>query len=450
MTYSWHKCEECEIVLEPSAKILLLSDLNSEILIVSVDLCSMEYGAVAKIRDGVFIGCGISPSAFFIAATHAHSSIRVTHGFDSAGFSGKISEHVKALRKRLEKVEEIEEFEGLLPEGSLINRRFKFPNKDFGAYTATFNTDCEIGEKTLDVKRQILKYLDSLGIDPGMTGLGERAELDGPSDRRIHLAVLKGGSGTIAAFCRVNAHPVIVSQSRVGKKISPDYPGFMREIVEKRIGTELLVFNGAFGDVRPLNREYSFKEAERIGTLMAESFFSGKRKLVKTPSASLKICVGQLKTSSDTPRSLEGLDSLLRDLKKRMDNEKSPGLKKVISEEIRKIDNLVESFKQGISPVAPEDFEKGSYPFEASSLRIGEFRMLGIAGEPCVEFAREVERRTAHLPVGVAAGSIGYIVYDEKEYEMGGYEASETYYSYPDGIKTIFSTIADCALRGCR
>ena len=87
---------------------------------------------------------------------------------------------------------------------------------------------------------------------------------DGPIDRAVGVLRIDALDGTpLACIVNFQTHPV--SQTWQVDHISADYPGKMREVVEKLTGTHCLFLQGASGNINALRMEPSYEPARSLG-----------------------------------------------------------------------------------------------------------------------------------------------------------------------------------------
>jgi neutral ceramidase len=91
----------------------------------------------------------------------------------------------------------------------------------------------------------------------------------GPCDREVRVVRLDGGDGhPVAILVNFACHPVSATSST--RQISADWVGVMRDEVERQIGTTCLFFQGAAGNINPIEMRPSFEPAHHLGTRLAE------------------------------------------------------------------------------------------------------------------------------------------------------------------------------------
>ena len=117
-----------------------------------------------------------------------------------------------------------------------------------------------------------------LGVGWGETGIGvNRRERKadgrmvlgqnpaGPVDRQVGVARLEDEAGVpLATLVNAACHPVC--QSSRMQRLSADFPGAMRQVVERLTGAPCIYIQGACGDVNPIRMEDAYEPARSLGT----------------------------------------------------------------------------------------------------------------------------------------------------------------------------------------
>ena len=106
------------------------------------------------------------------------------------------------------------------------------------------------------------------------------------------IRITDGNSRVRAVLVNYACHPVVLGPRNI--KISADYPGVMRDIVEEDLGDEVMcVFvQGAAGDINPLflargdDRGKDFEVVERMGSMLATEVLRAMTFIEEKPGAS--------------------------------------------------------------------------------------------------------------------------------------------------------------------
>src|SRR5262249_62313952 len=89
-------------------------------------------------------------------------------------------------------------------------------------------------------------YNRRVSTAPGRIGAGHN--WDGPMDPTVAVARIDAEDGeTIATLVNYGCHPTTAGPDN--RLLSPDYPGVVRQVVERALGGACLFLQGAAGDV---------------------------------------------------------------------------------------------------------------------------------------------------------------------------------------------------------
>ena len=230
-----------------------------------------------------------------------------------------------------------------------------------------------------------------------------------------------------------------------GCKISADWPGFARKVVEKSIdGTKAVLFNGAQGDVNHVNVKpqggdlndmfmdfddvsRGYGHARHMGNVVAGGVLQVFDKVKYVPADSLRYMniVVNAPSNMPAPEEMEEARYIHKMHQEGRDAElpyKGMMLTTMVAAAGRKI-----RLENG-----PE-----SFPLNLSGVAIGNVALIGIPGEPFNGVG--VGLKTAPgwdlvMPTCLTNGSAGYFPMKDS-YEEGGYEAGSS--SYKAGVAEL-------------
>ncbi len=425
---------ECSIHDRPRARLLLLSGEAGEALWISADVCTFRRQPHEAILAAI-AEAGIPAWRVMLAGNHIHSVYNY-QTFSATSFIEAILPLLPRLRADLRRTARlVVRCAHTPPDAPVINRRVAFG--PLGQHCCMFNDGCALDgvRGQLDATGQLAVEAQRLGTSLAALGLTEAANwTDGPVDDRLHLAtILDTADRPIASIARVNAHPVVASQSRVGSVISADYIRPLEDTVRAATeGTPCLVFNGAFGDTRPLLREYSTTEAGRIGRAWAGAMLAAPPDIQACTGFDLATREDALPLRSDVPHDRVELAALRSTLEHELDElgraAASPAVarrRKLLSERLSTITVLQ-------LPPPPDhtgilldgELERGAVALRLQAWRLGTLRFLAAGGEPFTLLAKEIEDRSGLLVLGAAGAYASYLP-DPASCAGGSYEATE-------------------------
>lgn len=426
--------KDSEIVDRLEAKINLLTADDAKFVWISLDECSIRSCSAKEIITSISQSLKIPTENIMMACVHTHSGHN--HNINLELLASKLVKGVESLMKKLVVVSHIRQTIGSIKH--VVNRRVDLP-QDLGGYCVMFNHQCNVSEDELklDATEQIDQFLKKSEGEKHIP-LENKYCLGTHADLRIHMwELLDSNKKPVLSVVRVNAHPVIVSQSRVGAKISADYVRVLEKLIESDLGCTCSLFNGAFGDTRPLTNNYSFEDRERF----AQRYYNAIKKSQSTIAPITNLTWLQFKDvgmslRKEAPRSLEGLKKLREKIQFNINNK--------IGSNKRNYDllELVEGFllddkKQPSAIVYNEEIEKGFACYQMNGWVIGPMKILALPGEPLTDFAAAIENGSGVLPIGLANGYLSYLPASQTIKE-GGYEANQCVLS-EEGIETLIS-----------
>lgn len=423
-TYRGFSLKECEIVDRIEAKITYLQSDGQKFIWVSLDECSMRSRSADQVVRLLSSNLDIPTSHIMMTCVHTHSAHNT--GFIDLQMLAEILEKgALTAEKKLVTVTSIRQTIGQVEH--IVNRRVELP-KDLGGYCVMFNNQCLVDEEKtkIDATEQIEQYLQK-NEGEGFVGLeGFKEYILGKNfDSRIHMwEFLDKNEITITAIIRVNAHPVIVSQSRVGAKVSVDFVRVLENLVEKELNCVCALFNGAFGDTRPITNQYSFEDREKF----AGRYFAALKKGISSKQPYTNFTWYEFKDvkvqlRDEMPRSIEGLKSLRDTIHARIKDKIGP---------MKKNHDLLETTEgflldNGNIPsaiVSSKEVMNGFAEYQINGWAIGPMKILALPGEPLTEFAKAIEKFSGVLPIGLANGYLSYLP-DPSLLSKGGYEVNQ-------------------------
>lgn len=209
------------------AKSLVLSDGNTKICIVALDIIGLSMYHTLRLRELIKDIGTIDPENVILTCTHQHS------GPDTIGLWGPT------------------QFESGV-------------DKDF--LKILYEKIVESTKKAESNLEPAIFKVGSIAIPEGVSKNSREPEM---IDRNLSVIRIESTSNrSIATLLNFSAHPeVLWSDNHL---ITADYPCYVYQVLEEKIGGEVLFVNGALGGmVTTDNAEHTFEEAERIGKTIA-------------------------------------------------------------------------------------------------------------------------------------------------------------------------------------
>lgn len=423
-TYRGFAIKDCEIIDRIEAKITYLLSGDQKFIWISLDECSMRSRSADQVIKLISQGLSIPASNIMMTCVHTHSAHN-TGFIDLKMLAEILVKGALEASNKLVSISAIKQTVGQVEH--IVNRRVELP-KDLGGYCVMFNNQCVVDEDHIKINatEQVEQYLQKNEGNEfvGVEGFKEFV-LGKNFDSRIHLwEFLDKNDTPITAILRVNAHPVIVSQSRVGAKVSADYVRILENLVEKDLGCVCSLFNGAFGDTRPVTNQYGFEDREKF----AGRYFAAlkKGKVSKQPYANFtwyQFKDVQVPLRDEMPRTIEGLMKLRETIHARIKDKIGPMKKNY--DLLETVDGfLLDNGNIPSAIVTNKEITNGFAVYQINGWAIGPMKILALPGEPLTNFAKELEELSGVLPIGLANGYLSYLP-DPSLLSKGGYEVNQ-------------------------
>ena len=283
------------------------------------------------------------------------------------------------------------------------------------------------------------------------TGIGtNRHDPSGPADLEIPTVVIKNERDEyIGAMMVCNMHPTILHED--SKFYSGDFPAYTREILQKQYlesGCPVLYFTGAAGNQSPrhVTKENTFKEAQRIGKIVADAVGI---KLEKGIEYSSDIAVLNIQKLVDLPKrrfpevagAKEYRDKTLERFEHLKQNSTS-------SQEIRtaEVNWFGAEELLHLSTLAADgkldEVYQSCLPAEIQVIKIGPYYFAAWPGEIFIEYDLALKERLKNtFLITLSNGELqGYVATKEAE-DMGFYEASNSIFHYSSGDILVDETL---------
>ena len=434
--YKGFYLKDCEIVDRLEAKISYLESEGQKFVWISLDECSIRTHSAKIVIAKISSGLNIPTDNIMMACVHTHSGHNAAINWDM--LADILIKGIRAAAKNVVIVSQIKQTVGIIK--NIANRRVDLP-ENLGSYCVMFNNQCNVDESAcrIDATEQIVDFLKkSEGESFIDKNKNQEYVLGDNFDNRVHLwELLDINSKPILAVIRVNAHPVIVSQSRVGAKISGDYAKVLEQLIEKDLNCVCSLFNGAFGDTRPITNNYSFKDREAF----AKKYFKALKESQQITSAKAQLTWMQfndveVQLRDEMPRSITGIKALretvLNNIKEKI------GSNKINYDLLEVVESFLlhESNRPSVI-VYNDEITKGMAVYQINGWAIGPMKILALPGEPLTNFAAAIEKETGVLPIGLANGYLSYLP-DIVSAKKGGYEANQNVLN-DNGLKELIS-----------
>ncbi len=358
---------------------IAFDDGENRTILMSFDLLGLDADFVWRIRKECSEIVGIPSENIVLTCTHTHSG-----------------PHARSLAVRLRDEEYAESLVEYCKES--VNGAFaNMVNVSVFHYSAQCYENINRRVITPDNKCHYLPFNKHLmPIANGIT------------DPELGMVFFVGGDGKpVATLVNYAAHPLTCqSEGASSLKISSDYPGVLREIVEEEIGGTCVFTNGACGDLHPKGFETGFTRTDQMGKSIAQKVIDCYSDAVRNPDLYLM---------NDTQLDVRSQYAELR---------------------LRSSGCLEERL--------PLYRDRDSEKLEFQLFRLGEMCFVGVPGELLCEPGLMIKWNSPFRKTFILYNSTAYISYiaPTNAFVSGGYE-SETSHLEPFGAFKLVSRIVE-------
>ncbi len=241
-------------------------DMNGPWAIITVDATQLDYKQLDNLEYPLIHQLEIPKERLVFLPSHGHS----TPPLDPGLYQATVLEAVIQAKENRSEVEIASMNLILNGKEYVINRRVHVDG--VGSRTVMFNDDCVVHEDYLDATVHLSKWVEKLGVNPtDFLEPGKTYVTDGKVDDKLQALFMRDKrTGDLkGSFLRFAAHAVIVSSKVVNGDVSADFPGYLKRKIENELGGIALFGQGACGELRPLNDEYSHECAKQYGEKLA-------------------------------------------------------------------------------------------------------------------------------------------------------------------------------------
>jgi len=246
-----------------------------------------------------------------------------------------------------------------------------------------------------------------------------RRDPKGPTDPEVGILRFDESVGSLySVLINFTCHPTVV---RVTKYISKDFPHYALRVAEKVKGEDVIAIftNGAEGNqsTRHTRRETTFREADRLGTMLGAEALKTLEKIETTDEVSLRVSSEMIDFPLRKKFSVEEATKLWE--KRVKEFEKYKGQK--MSGKARTAMINVLGAEHALR-LAQSDIKE--VKAEMQAIAINDTILIGIPGELFVEFGLEIKKNSPFKHtylIGLANETVGYIP-TPKAFKEGGYE----------------------------
>ncbi len=418
-----------------SATALVLDSGTERVAILGIDLAILNPDFATMVREQVAEAISTRPEAVLLNVSHTHAGPHTP---------GRVK-----LGGRLDEISPVEKsYSEHLPHQLVSAARLAAENL----------TPVRVGSTTAEVTGLSVNRRERVPGVEGTTGVLNTIlgwNPDGPIDRDVGVIRVDRSNGSpLAVVVSFGCHPVVVGPE--DPAINPDFPGPLREAVEKATGAMCLFLQGAGGNILPLQAfipepgpEEAFGEKLAAEALHALGSIETHRTRIERSSygSVTPIALYRVVRTETQPLQELAVASTVVDLPLK----RVPTIAEVQAERDRYQKNLEEARRAG---AGPEDINPIQYhinwadsalaqlreapydrvPAFIQAIRIGDTAIVAIPGEAFAEISLAIRERSpagwAHTVfAGYSNGVISYLP-SAAEYPHGGYEVDYAHHSY--------------------
>ncbi len=364
---------------------LVLVSGDESAAIVAGDLIGFSAELTEAIRSESSQRTGIAPGNIALCASHTHYGPTTTRG------EGLEDADVQAYVGNL-----VHMIAGAVQEAQAHVKP---------AHAAVGRGTCDIGINRRERKPD------------GTIVLGQNP--DGPIDRELIVVRIdtKGGE-PLAALVNFAVHGVC--QSSQTRRISADFVGPMRDLVESAFGVKTLYLQGACGDINPRIMEPCFEPARILGTKLGAAVLMAYDDAQPAESAGVSLASAVCPFPMMSYASADAARGAVAKIEAELDRLHKQGGTRA---HITWAESRLERAQQALNCIE-NDKPLPAVEGEVMTLRFGDVAIVMAPGEIFNEIGAHVKANSLMpntLFVGYANGAIGYMPVPEA-YAEGGYE----------------------------
>jgi len=395
-------------------------DIKGPWVIIALDETEIDYKLLDVLEDPLINQLGIPKERLVFLPSHCHSIPRM----DPAKYQKAVFDAVKQARDNMTEVEIASLDSKIDGKKYVINRRVDVDG--IGSHTVMFNDGCIVYDDYLDATENIRYWVKTLGLDPAkLLDPDKNYITSGEVDNNLQALFFrdKKDGKLKGSFIRFAAHAVIASAKVVNGDVSADYPGYMKQKIESDLGGISLFGQGASGDLRPLNKEYSHEFAKKYGENLASQIIQSYKELNWQPLTKLAFYTQPvvLPLKDSIFYSEEGMKEEMGRIEALYDKETHPQQKRILQDKFWGVYRTPEVHGM----VRPAWKERKQIDMNLCALRINDKVIIASLGELFTRTGKQmIQPFSDKMPllVTVANECISYIPTDE-ERKKGSYES---------------------------
>ncbi|HIE51903.1 MAG TPA: hypothetical protein EYP85_09105 [Armatimonadetes bacterium] len=376
------------------ARALWVEDGETSIAFVTADVMGFDEGLVAYVRDLLRESLGLPAEQVLLNASHTHAGPAI---LPLRGEGERDESYLEVLARQLVSAVQL--------------ARQRATAARLGAGSASVQVGINRREKTAD-----------RGVILGRNPLGPAA---------LYADVLKVETPErrpLAVLFSHPAHPIIWGPDNLN--FSADFPGVAARVVQQVLGPETVAMfaQGCCGDVNPPVVQGTQADVERVGTLLGAAVLQAWPATPTEAEGTILAVRAEVPLFCEPPPPLEQAEQLVANAQERVTRyeieHRLPGEQRAAQAEYE--------WARAVLAAARAVEDLPAPVCEVSAVAVNEIAIVGLAAEPFVQVALEIEERSPFMETmiwGCTNGLIGYIPTTEA-YPEGGYEVEVAYKRY--------------------
>jgi hypothetical protein len=393
------------------ATAMVADDGQGVVAVVDCDLLMVSAEFTAAVREKACGLAGIPAANVMVMCTHTHYG----PGIPSAAANG-VSSYAHAYREWL-----AHQLAGLIFEAKANLRPAQMR---WG-----------LGQSDIGVNRRE-KMAD------GRIVLGENP--DGAIDQSVGVCRIDGTDGTpLVSVVNFAAHPV--GQDVQVRKISADYVGRVRQVVEQATGEPCMFWQGACGNINIRQAETDYANVHSRGEGLGQEAMKVWETAQRLEGEDIHIisrdvelapfrCLSRQQAEQQRLEAQQDLEAA------RKNPGTTPGLLAWLENDVKRLVRLRDSWTDPALVPPP-------VKAQLQACRIGGLAWVCVPGELFNELGCEIKKRSPHRPTFVVTyvnDWIGYLPTQEA-FQEGGYEVSQVCYLAPEGMRALVDECVEMA-----
>lgn len=410
--YGYYSTREADGILdELEINAIALACGDQKALMFSADQCGMVQGIIAQFRSEISAATGVPEGAIFIHATHAHTGPYLVDWAQSDPnvLSNIIDTNPSDAQKKLQ-TEYYQFFRHRIVDAAVLALNDLKP--------ARMSWGTSVAPKVAFVRRYRMKD-GSTATNPGRLNPNIQESL-GQADEQVCILRFEREGGSNILLSSFGNHPDVIG----GTKLSADWPGHTRRIVEQIVpDTNCIFFNGTMGDVNHIDvsvaKEKSLQGyalSKHIGQVVAGGVLQALGKLQYAEVTDLRAATRKISVPANKARPEElGEAHRIHALHLAGKDDELPG------EGMAKAAIIAGAARMVRLESAPDAFH-----MDLSAVALGGIVLLGIPGQLFAHSGFELKAIPGWemvVPTSQTNGSEGYYPH-LTAYKEGGYESA--------------------------